>query len=129
MLGVAVRTAHFPISAQPAQGKPAHERLRVLSGTCWMHVLDPHAGCPSQLRPRSGIYDLCDVPSGLLDVKTGSTGASTRAASTPLTRAVEHWQSGDGTEDPIAIQSVLIQTPNAHDIFPRDRKGTSKFRR
>ena len=52
MLRIAVVTAHFPSSANPTNGRPAYQSLRLLSQSCAVRVFYPNAVYPSLLKPR-----------------------------------------------------------------------------
>ena len=71
MLRIAVVTAHFPSSAKPTVGRPAHETLRLLSVRCDVRVFYPHAAYPSFLKPRSGRHNALDASYSLPDVEVG----------------------------------------------------------
>jgi glycosyltransferase involved in cell wall biosynthesis len=70
-LRIAVVTAHFPSSAEPTNGRPALQTMRVLSETCDVQVFYPHAVYPSLFRPRSRIYTGLDASYSLPGVKAG----------------------------------------------------------
>jgi len=69
MLRIAVATAHFPSSAEPTNGRPTLQTMRVLSETCDVQVFYPNAVYPSLLRPRSRIYTGLDASYSLPGVK------------------------------------------------------------
>lgn len=77
MLKIAVVTRNFPSSAEPWQGRPAYQTLRMLARAADVRVFYPNPRYPSLLKPRLKTYTKLEPSKNSPDVKVDYYNYST----------------------------------------------------